>query len=246
MAEQLNPTGRVALVTGANKGIGFEIAKGLAAKGVTVLIGARNSTAGAEAARSLRETGAKADSVRIDLTDEQSISAAAAEIEQKFGKLDILVNNAGISPERGKEPSESDVGLMRTTYETNVFGTVAVTNAMVPLLRKSDAGRIVNVSSGLGSFALRAGPNAPLSSMRSLAYNSSKTALNAATANYANEFEGSTLKINSANPGLCATDLTKGKGRPAEEGAAIAVELALVGPEGPNGGFFDDKGRVPW
>lgn len=246
MAEQLNPDGRVALITGANKGIGLEIAKGLAAKGVTVLIGARNSAAGAEAASALRETGAKADSVRIDLTDEQSITSAAAEIEQQFGKLDILVNNAGISPERGKEPSESDVGLMRTTYETNVFGTVAVTNAMVPLLRKSDAGRIVNVSSGLGSFALRAGPDAPLSSMRSLAYNSSKTALNAATANYANEFEGSSLKINSANPGLCATDLTKGKGRPAAEGAAIAVELALVGPDGPNGGFFDDKGRVPW
>lgn len=246
MAEQLNPDGRVALITGANKGIGLEIAKGLAAKGVTVLIGARNSAAGAEAASALRETGAKADSVRIDLTDEQSITSAAAEIEQQFGKLDILVNNAGISPERGKEPSESDVGLMRTTYETNVFGTVAVTNAMVPLLRKSDAGRIVNVSSGLGSFALRAGPDAPLSSMRSLAYNSSKTALNAVTANYANEFEGSSLKINSANPGLCATDLTKGKGRPAAEGAAIAVELALVGPDGPNGGFFDDKGRVPW
>ncbi len=246
MAEQLNPTGRIALVTGGNKGIGFEIAKGLAAKGVTVLIGARNVSAGEEAAKALRDTGAKADAVKIDLTDEEAISAAAAHIEKQFGKLDILVNNAGISIERGKEPSESDVGLMRETYETNVFGTVAVTNAMVPLLRKSDAGRIVNVSSGLASFALRAGPQAPLSSMRSLAYNSSKTALNAATANYANEFEGSSLKINSANPGLCATDLTKGNGRPAEEGAAIAVELALVGPDGPNGGFFDDKGPVPW
>ncbi len=246
MAQQLDAKGRIALITGANKGIGFEIARGLAEKGATVLIGARRPQAGEEAAQALRQEGWAAVPVTIDIVDEASVAAAAEQIAEQFGKLDILVNNAGISIERGKEPSESDVALMRETYETNVFGVVAVTNAMLPLLRKSDAGRIVNLSSGLGSFALRSGPDAPLSHMRSLAYNSSKTALNALTANYANEFEGTPIKINSANPGLCATDLTFGNGRPASEGAVAAVELALAGADGPNGGFFGDQGKVPW
>lgn len=246
MAEQLDAKGRVALITGANRGIGFEIAKALAAKGATVLIGARKAESGIEAMNAIREKGGTAEVIPIDLVDQASITAAAAQIEDQFGRLDILVNNAGISMERGKEPSESDVGLMRQTYETNVFGTVAVTNAMLPLLRKSDAGRIVNVSTGLASFALRSGPDAPFSHMRSLAYNTSKAAVNAVTLNYANELEGSSVKINAANPGLCATDLTGGKGRPAEQGAAAAVELALIGADGPNGGFFNDEGRIPW
>lgn len=246
MAERLEAQGRIALVTGANRGIGFEIARGLAAKGATVLIGARKAQSGIEAMNVIREKGGTAEVVPIDLTDETSIAAAAAQIEEQFGRLDILVNNAGISLERGKEPSETDIALMRRTYDTNVFGTVALTNAMLPLLRKSDAGRIVNVSTGLASFALRSGPDAPFSHMRSLAYNSSKAALNAVTLNYANELEGSSVKINAANPGLCATDLTGGKGRPAEQGAAAAVELALIGADGPNGGFFNDEGRIPW
>ena len=245
MAEQLNPTGRIALVTGANKGIGLEIAKGLAAKGVMVLIGARNSAAGAEAANALRETGAKADAVRIDLTDEQSISAAAAQIEQQFGKLDILVNNAGISIERGKEPSESDVALMRETYETNVFGTVAVTNAMVPLLRKSDAGRIVNISSGLASFALRAGPNAPLSSMDpSLQFLQDGAQCGHGQLRQRVRRQFAQDQFGQSRPVRHRS--YQGQWTAAEEGAAIAVELALVGADGPNGGFFDDKGRVPW
>ncbi len=246
MAQQLDAKWRVALITGANKGISFEIAKALAEKGAIALIGARKPQAGIEAADTLKAEGWAADPVVIDITDEASVVAAALQIGKQFGKLDILVNNAGISVERGREPSESDVGLMRQTYETNVFGVVAVINAMLPLLRKSDAGRIVNISSGLGSFALRAGPDAPLSHMRALAYNSSKTALNALTANYANELEGTPIKINSANPGLCATDLTHGNGRPASEGAVPAVELALAGVDGPNGGFFGDQGAVPW
>lgn len=246
MAEQLDPAGRIALVTGANKGIGFEIAKSLAAKGVTVLVGARNSQAGEAAAAVIRSDGGAAEVLPLDISDAGSIAAAAALIEQKFGRLDILVNNAGVSVERGKQPSEASIDLLRQTYETNVFGTVAVTNAMLPLVRKSDAGRIVNLSTGLASFALSAGPKAPLFSMRLLAYNSSKAALNSVTIMLANELEGSSIKINLANPGLCATDLSTGKGRPASEGATIAVELALVGEDGPNGGFIGENGTVPW
>lgn len=246
MAEQLDPTGRIALVTGANKGIGFEIAKQLAAKGAIVLVGARNADAGAQAAATIREADGAAEAVTLDISDASSIAAAAKLIESKFGRLDILVNNAGVSIERGKQPSEADIDLLRQTYETNVFGTVAITNAMLPLVRKSDAGRIVNQSTGLASFALSAGPKAPLFSMRLLAYNSSKAALNSVTMLLANELEGSSIKVNLANPGLCATDLSTGKGRPASEGAAIAVELALVGEDGPNGGFIGENGTVPW
>ena len=246
MAEKLDPTGRIALVTGANKGIGFEIAKQLAGKGATVLVGARNAQAGAEAARAICDEGGKAEALQIDICDAASIAAAAALIEREFGKLDILVNNAGVSIERGKQPSEADIDLLRQTYETNVFGTVAVTNAMLPLLTKSDAGRIVNQSSGLGSFALNAGPDAPFAKMRLLAYNSSKAALNSVTIMLANELEGGSVKVNLANPGLCATDLSMGRGQPASEGAAVAVELALGGVDGPNGSFVGATGNVPW
>lgn len=246
MAEPLDPSGRIALVTGANKGIGFEIARQLAAKGATVLVGARREEAGVQAAAAIRAEGGMAEPVRLDISDAGSIAAAVSGIEAQFGRLDILVNNAGVSIERGKQPSEADIGMLRETFETNVFGTVAVTNAMLPLLQKSDAGRIVNMSTGLASFALTAGPAAPFSAMRLLAYNSSKAALNSATITLANELDGSPVKINLANPGLCATDLSMGRGQPASEGAAVAVELALVGPEGPNGAFIGATGNVPW
>jgi NAD(P)-dependent dehydrogenase (short-subunit alcohol dehydrogenase family) len=135
---------------------------------------------------------------------------------------------------------------MRRIYETNVFGVVAVIQAMLPLLRKSPAGRIVNMSTGLASLALTAGPKAPMHKMQLLSYNTSKTAVNAVTVQFANELLETPIKVNAANPGLCATDLSLGKGRPASEGAAVAVRLALLGADGPTGGFYGDDGKVPW
>jgi len=242
--------GKIALVTGANKGIGFEIARGLAERGFTVLIGARKADAGAAAAAELQGQGQGqglgAEALALDVTDAASIQAAAAEIESRWGRLDVLVNNAGISLGKGSLPSETDLDTMRAVYETNVFGVIAVIQAMLPLLRKSDAGRIVNMSTGLASLTLTRGPDAPMAFSRLLAYNSSKTALNAVTVQFANELAGTPIKVNAANPGLCATDLSGGSGRPPSEGAAVAIGLALLDADGPSGGHFGDAGPVPW
>ncbi|MGD9812432.1 MAG: SDR family NAD(P)-dependent oxidoreductase [Sphingobium sp.] len=247
MTEELDPAGRIALVTGANKGIGFEIAKAPSLSSATVLVGARDADAGEAAASAIRAQGGIAEHIRVDLTDVASIEAAARLIGDRYGRLDILVNNVGISvEERRSQPSETDVGLMRQTYETNVFGNVAMLTRMLSLLHKSDAGRIVNMSTGLASFALTAGPDAPFANIRLLSYSSSKAALNAITVMFANELRDSGIKVNAANPGLCATDISSGHGRPASEGAQIAVRLALLGPDGPTGGFFGDNGAVPW
>jgi NAD(P)-dependent dehydrogenase (short-subunit alcohol dehydrogenase family) len=237
---------RVALVTGANKGLGFEIARQLAGEGITVLLGARSAESGAAAAETLQAEGLDATCQVIDVTDPASIGAAASAIQARLGKLDILVNNAGITAERTTAPSEASLDVMRRIYETNVFGVVAVIQAMLPLLRKSPAGRIVNMSTGLASLALTAGPKAPMHKMQLLSYNTSKTAVNAVTVQFANELLETPIKVNAANPGLCATDLSLGKGRPASEGAAVAVRLALLGADGPTGGFYGDDGKVPW
>ena len=238
--------GKVALVTGGNKGIGLEIVRGLAAKGVTVLLGARADAAGEASAGALRSEGLDVRFLRIDVTDPESMAAAALGIGAEWGRLDILVNNAAISPEHGVPPSESDPILLRQTYETNVFGLVAVTQWMLPLLRAAEAGRIVNMSTGLASLKLTSGRDAPYSFSRLLAYNSSKTAVNAVTVGFANELLDTPIKVNAANPGLCATDLTNGRGRPPSEGAAVAIGLALLEPDGPTGGLYGDAGQLPW
>jgi NAD(P)-dependent dehydrogenase (short-subunit alcohol dehydrogenase family) len=239
-------SGKLALVTGANKGIGLEIARGLGKAGATVLLGARNADAGQSAVATLRGEGLDAHFQLIDVTDEASVTAAADRIATDWGRLDILVNNAAVSLERNVPPSASDLGIMRQTYEANVFGLVAVTQAMLPLLRKAPAGRIVNMSTGLASLKLSSGPEAPFSFSRLLAYNTSKTAVNGITVQFANELLETPIKVNAANPGLCATDLSSGKGRPPSEGAAVAVGLALLGEDGPTGGLYGDAGQVPW
>ena len=239
-------TGKVALVTGANKGIGFEIARLLGEKGTTVLLGARNAELGAAAAEVLAGEGLDVRFLPIDITDPESVATAALNIGAEFGRLDILVNNAAISPEHGVPPSEADPELLRLTYETNVFGLVSVTQALLPLLKAAEAGRIVNMSTGLASLTLTSGRDAPFSFSRLLAYNSSKTAVNGITVAFANELMDTPIKVNAANPGLCATDLSSGKGRPANEGAAVAVGLALLGEDGPTGGLYGDQGQVPW
>jgi len=239
-------TGKIALVTGANQGLGFEIARGLGRKGATILLGARKAGAGEAAAATLRAEGLDAHVLPIDVTDAASIAAAAARIAADWGRLDILVNNAAVSLDKDSRPSTADLDLMRETYEANVFGLVAVTQAMLPLLRKAPAGRIVNMSTGLASLTLSSGRAAPFSFSRLLAYNSSKTAVNGITVQFANELLDTPIKVNAANPGLCATGLSGGKGRPASEGAAVVLGLALLGEDGPTGGLFGDGGQMAW
>jgi NAD(P)-dependent dehydrogenase (short-subunit alcohol dehydrogenase family) len=238
---------KVALVTGANKGIGYEIARQLGAGGVTVLVGARDVERGRAAVQRLAAEGVDAVPIQLDVTDDASIAAAVKGIEEEYGRLDILINNAGILAERGEQPSVVPLERLRQTYETNVFGVVAVTNAVLPLLRRSPGGRIVNVSSGLGSLHLTTSPEHPFSQYPLLAYNSSKSALNAVTVSYANELRDTAIKVNSADPGYCATDLNGHSGpRTAEQGAAAAVKLATLPADGPSGAFYDEDGPVAW
>jgi NAD(P)-dependent dehydrogenase (short-subunit alcohol dehydrogenase family) len=232
-----------ALITGANKGIGFEIARELKERGVEVLAGARDEERGRAAAEKL-----DARFVRLDVTSEDSVKAAAAWVEERYGALDILVNNAGvILRQDDHQPSGTPLDVLRATYETNVFGVVAVTNAMLPLLRRAPAARIVNMSSGLGSLTLGSDPSVPFYDLNLLTYNSSKSALNMITLSYAKELRGTSIKVNAADPGYCATDINAHMGvRTAAEGAAIAVRLALLPDDGPTGAYLDDQGDVPW
>ncbi|MET0235911.1 MAG: SDR family oxidoreductase [Kibdelosporangium sp.] len=234
---------KIALVTGANKGIGYEIAAQLAALGVTVVIGARDQQRREEAARALR-----VESVALDVTDQASAQASAAEIEQRFGRLDVLVNNAGITGGSFDPPSVISIDLVRAVFETNYFGVLNVTNAMLPLLARSPAGRIVNMSSSVGSLAFMTDPDSLYASMpASATYPPSKTALNALTIQYAKELAKDGILVNAACPGYCATDLNDHQGlRTPAQGAAIAVKLATLDADGPTGGFFNDAGPVAW
>lgn len=238
----------VALVTGANQGIGLQIARDLAARGVSVLVGSRDLARGEAAARSI---GGDARAIQLDVTDAASIAAAAAAIP----RLDILVNNAGISNtlpadaplaevRAAGKPSAVAPADLRRIFETNVFGVVAVIQAMLPKLRAAPAGRIVNVSSELGSLTRISDPaNARWSS----AYAMSKTALNGVTVAFANELAGTQIKVNSACPGHTATGLNHFTGtRSVQEAARTPVRLALLGDDGPSGGFFNDEGALPW
>ncbi|GLW35921.1 SDR family oxidoreductase [Actinoplanes regularis] len=237
---------RIALVTGANKGIGFEIAAGLGALGWSVGVGARDAGRLAVAVEKLRAAGADAFGVPLDVTDDSSVSAAAGEIEERFGVLDALVNNAGITGGRPQEPTLVDPEIIRTVVETNVIGVVRVTNAMLPLLRRSAAPRIVNVSSSVGSLARQTAPGAEMGPIAA-AYSPSKSFLNAVTVQYARELSGTKILINAACPGYCATDLNGFSGhRTPEQGAATAIRLATLPDDGPTGGFFEDAGPVPW
>jgi len=237
---------KIALITGANKGIGKEIARQLGAQGMTVLLGARDKTRGAEAAGELTRKGLDAHALLLDVTDQSSIDDAASQIESEWGRLDALVNNAGIALDR-VPPSQLDLDTLRRTYDTNVFGVFAVTKALLPLLRKSDAGRIVNLSSGLGSLAQNSDPQWEFAGVKPLAYNSSKTALNMMTVLFASELRDTPIKVNAADPGFTATDLNQHRGtRTVEQGAAEAVRLATLPADGPTGGYFSDNGPVPW
>ena len=233
---------KVALVTGANKGIGYAIASELAGRGLTVLVGARDLARGEAAAKRI---AGDARPLALDVTRADSIAAAATRIRRELGRLDILINNAGIAAFGA--PSATRVDDVRAVFETNVFGVIAVTQALLPLLLEAPAGRIVNVSTSIGSLSVITDPAFPMRGIGGVAYGPSKTALNAVTIAFAQELEGTTVKVNLACPGHTATDLNGHSGpRSVSEAAQEPVRLALLGPDGPTGTFSNDAGPIPW
>jgi NAD(P)-dependent dehydrogenase (short-subunit alcohol dehydrogenase family) len=240
---------KIALITGANKGIGFETASQLGAQGIIILAGVRDQGRGEAAVQKLRDESIDATAIHLDVTDQDTIDAAAAYIDKTYGKLDILVNNAGISVgEGGTPPSELALDDVLKTFATNVFGVFAVTKAMLHLLRRSEAGRIVNMSSEMGSLTINGDPTSFAANMPpTLAYNASKTALNALTVFFAKELRNTHIKVNSVSPGYVATDLNGHSGfLTTEQGAKIPVAFATLAADGPTGGFFGEHGVIAW
>jgi NAD(P)-dependent dehydrogenase (short-subunit alcohol dehydrogenase family) len=237
---------RIALISGANKGIGKEVARQLGHAGFTVLIGSRDLKRGEAAAAELKADGVDAEAIQLDVTDSKSVDAAAGAVESKFGKLDALVNNAGIAIDAGTG-FDTNVDLVRSTLETNFIGPFQLTKAMAPLLKKSENARVVNVSSTLGSLTRNSDPNLDFSSVKFVGYNCSKSALNMFTIITADYFKDSKVKVNSACPGYVATDLNKHQGhRTVEQGATAIVKLATLKEDGPSGGYFNEDGPIPW
>jgi NAD(P)-dependent dehydrogenase (short-subunit alcohol dehydrogenase family) len=235
-----------ALVTGANKGIGYEIASGLGRLGWKVGVGARDEQRREDAVARLREAGVDAFGVPLDVTDDESVAAAAALIEEEAGRLDVLVNNAAITGGMPQHPTAVDPKTVQAVVDTNVIGVIRVTNAMLPLLRRSASPRIVNMSSSVGSLTLQTAPGAETGPI-SAAYSPSKSFLTAVTVQYAKELRDTNVLINAACPGFVATDLNGFRGvRTPEEGAAIAIHLATLPDDGPSGGMFNDAGVVAW
>ena len=240
---------KVALVTGANRGIGFETARQLGQKGVTVVVAARTLKSAEETAAKLKTEDVDAFPLKLDVTNTQDREAAARTLGDKFGKLDILINNAGVGAQDGmfNKTINTTEEELQTVFGTNLFATIAVTRSLLPLLKKSDAGRIVNLSSILGSLALHADPNSPIASVKTFAYDASKTALNAFTIHLAAELKDTKIKVNSAHPGWVKTDMgTDAAPMEIPEGAKTSVDLALLGPDGPNGRFIHLGQELPW
>jgi len=239
---------RIALITGANKGIGLETAKQLARQGITVLIGSRDEARGRAAAESLVQEKLDARFVLLDVTDQASIMAAAQHIERVFGRLDILINNAGvIRYDLDGPPSRVTTSTLRDTFETNYFSMVALTNAVIHLIKRSDAGRIVNLTSILGSIAEHADPNSTIYSAKLLAYDSSKAAVNMFTNHLAHELRDTKIKVNAAHPGWVKTDMG-GANAPMEivDGAKTSVWLATLPDDGPTGGYYHMQVHMRW
>jgi NAD(P)-dependent dehydrogenase (short-subunit alcohol dehydrogenase family) len=240
---------KIALITGGNKGLGFEMARQLGQAGVTVVLGARDSKKGEAAAEKLRGEGLDAQFVKLDVLDRADHAAVGAFLEKKFGRLDILINNAGIAAEGfsgGKIGSTTD-DVIHRTFETNFFAPVALTRELLPLLTKSPAARIVNMSSILGSQTLHSDPKSPIYDFKSISYDASKAALNSFTIHLAYELKDTKIKVNSAHPGWVKTDMgTDAAPMEIPEGGKTGVELALLGEDGPTGGYFHLGKRLPW
>ncbi|HEX9200155.1 MAG TPA: SDR family oxidoreductase [Acidobacteriaceae bacterium] len=241
--------GKVALITGANKGIGLETARQLGKLGVTILVGARDLAKGEEAAEVLRGVGVDARAIKLDVVNEADRDAAAKSIEKEFGRLDILINNAGVllDARTGNETSTTSAKILRETFETNFFAVVALTQALLPLIRKSEAGRIVNLSSILASLTLHATKGSPIYDAKTFAYDASKAALNSFTIHLAHELRKTKIKVNSAHPGWVKTEMG-GEGAQMEivDGAKTSVQLATLPDNGPTGGYFHMGEALPW
>ncbi|MGW4369382.1 SDR family NAD(P)-dependent oxidoreductase [Nocardia takedensis] len=241
---------RVAVISGANRGIGKETARQLAGRGVTVLLGSRDVERGLRAARELSAQRISVVPVQLDVTELDSVRALASLVERDYGHLDILVNNAGVTSDRHN--LDTDDAVLTRVLEVNVVGAVRLIHLLLPLLRESESPRIVNVSSATASLALTdSATPLPGDAERRLAYAGSKAALNMLTVQYARAFRReralSHIKINSASPGYTATDMNNHRGtRDVATGARVIVDLALSADDGPTGGFFDDSGRLPW
>ncbi len=247
VSEQGRVERRIALVTGATRGIGLEVARALAARGHSVLLGARNMARGREAAGRLRDQGLEVKALQLDVADEGSVLAAASLVGAEAGRLDILVNNAGVALDGGTPPSALDIARIRETFETNVFGCIRTTQAFLPLLQRSDAGRVVMVSSDIGSHGRQTDPAFPHYALNPMGYGASKAALNAVTIAFAKELRFSRIKVNAANPGFTATDLNGHRGvLTVEQGAAPIIALATLSDDGPSGSFLGPDGPEPW
>ncbi|GAB3931980.1 SDR family oxidoreductase [Kribbella albertanoniae] len=234
---------KIALVTGANKGIGKEIARQLSEAGYQVLLGSRDLGRGEEAAKDLAGTTA----IQLEVTDPASVQAAADRIAAEYGRLDVLINNAAIIPVGDTAVSEVASDVLRDGFETNVIGLVAVTQAMLPLLRKAEQARVVNLSTGLASFTLVSDPDSPMSTMRIVGYNATKAAVNMVTVMLANELRDTGILVNAADPGNCATDMGGwDAARTPAQGAAVAVRLATLDTDGPTGQVHAEAGQLPW
>ena len=249
MSEQGNQ--KIALITGANRGIGFETARQLGQQGIKVLLGARNEEKGKSAAETLKNEGLDVEFILLDVDNGKTHESAAKTIEEKFGQLDILVNNAGIYLDQAENggfvpASRTSLDIFRKTFETNFFNTIAVTQQFVPLIKKSDAGRIVFLSSGLGSLGLHSDPNSEIYNYKVPAYDVSKTALNGYVVHLAYELKDTPIKVNTAHPGSVVTDMNANGQIPVEEGAKTSVALATLPADGYTGKFIYLGSELPW
>lgn len=248
MSEQ---TKKIALITGANRGIGYETARQLGALGIKVLIGARSEESGKEAESKLKNEGFDAEFVHLDVDDAATHEKAAAHVEENYGKLDILINNAAISIDEFEDgapvaASRTPDEIFRKTFDTNFFNTIAVTQKFVPLVKESDAGRIVFLSSGLGSLTLHSDPESPIYNFKVPAYDISKTALNGYAVHLAHELKDTNVKVNAAHPGSVVTDMNQNGEIPVEEGAKTSVSLATLPADGYTGKFIYLGEELPW
>lgn len=244
----MNESQKVALVTGATRGIGFETVKQIAETGVRTLLAGRDEARTKAAAKQLSDAGLPVDPIVLDVTDSGSIIAAVKHVTDKYGRLDILVNNAGILLDAlDKKPSEQSLQVWRDTFDTNLFAVVEVTNAFLPLIKASPAGRIVNVSSQLGSFGLHLDPKSPIYDFKIPAYNVSKSAVNAWTIHLAYELKDTNVKVNAIHPGYVKTEMNDGNGEiDVPTGAKSSVEMALLDASGPSGTFTYLGKTLPW